>query len=198
MDFMWIVVCRGHGKKSAPTEETLVLLNSNAIMSPECEVWKDFCNLRAASDNRIFTVWLFVRRLQSKKSGQKTQLWIIRNYLYGFLGTCGIYKPDYGFFFLLLYHRDIFIQILVLVKLSMKPTSVVCYGGIHSVLQSTHNAFWCTVSTQNMIGVSWMTDWLNEWIISSSVLWMLMTCNEEEVHWWCLYYFLYSPTNCKS
>ena len=47
----------GMGTKSAWTdEEALDLLNTNAIMSPECEVWKDWCNLRVASDNRICPV----------------------------------------------------------------------------------------------------------------------------------------------
>lgn len=51
----------GHGKMYFSSEKTLVLLNSNAITLPECEVWKDFCNLRRAFDNRIcFAMIIFM------------------------------------------------------------------------------------------------------------------------------------------
>ena len=88
----------GMGTKSAWTdEEALDLLNTNAIMSPECEVWKDWCNLRVASDNRICPVLcvggtLWEGSMQLKEGTQRAQLWISRNYIYGIF-TRKIYKP---------------------------------------------------------------------------------------------------------
>lgn len=84
----WILcgwwVAEGMGK---PTEETLVLLNNN-ITSPEHWSLRGFLWFESSFwQNRMLPciVLVFLRRFQQNEGWQRTQLWIIRNYLYELL-----------------------------------------------------------------------------------------------------------------